>query len=291
MAWLLTNLIKIIAIIIGVLPRFLQIAIGTFLGDVWFYVVPFRRKIALANIKKAFPDWSDAKVWTTCRKNFENYGCGFIELLLLPVLDDKLASKLLIFEGREYIEQAEEAGKGFFLLSLHMGNWELMSASRTVLGINLSIISKKMKASVINEVWVKMRVANGVKIISEEKSTFDILRTIRRNEGIGFILDQFLGPPVGCKVKFFGHETGAPAGLALFVDRTRAPVLPVYNIRQGDGRIKVIVEKPVPFMEQGSIDKNISFMTQVYTSKIEDIVRKYPEQWLWLHRRWKPFRE
>ncbi len=291
MAWLLTNLIKGIAIIIGAMPRFLQIAMGTILGDIWFYVVPFRRKIALANIKKAFPDWSDDKVWTTARKNFENYGCGFIELLLLPVLDDKLAEKLLIFEGKKYVEEALKQGKGFFLLSLHIGSWELMSASCTVLKVNLSVISKKMKSSVINDVWVKMRVTNGVKLISEEKSTFDILRAIRRNEGVGFILDQFLGPPVGSKVKFFGHETGAPAGLALFADRTRAPVMPVYNIRQSDGRIKVIIEEPIPFMEQGSIDKNISFMTQVYTSKIEDIVRKYPEQWLWLHRRWKPFRE
>ncbi len=100
-----------------------------------------------------------------------------------------------------------------------------------------------------------------------------------------------MGPPVGVRTQFFGAETGTAAALALFADRTHAPVIPVYNIRLPNGKIRVIFEEEVSFLEQGSTDKNIAFMTQQYTSKIEQIVKKYPDQWLWIHRRWKPFRE
>ncbi|MBK9293239.1 MAG: lysophospholipid acyltransferase family protein [Oligoflexia bacterium] len=96
---------------------------------------------------------------------------------------------------------------------------------------------------------------------------------------------------MGVKTKFFGHETGTAASLALFADRTKAPVVPVYCIRNSTGKITTVFEEPIEFMEQGGTEKNISFMTQVYTSRIEDIIKKYPHLWLWLHRRWKPFRE
>jgi KDO2-lipid IV(A) lauroyltransferase len=166
-----------------------------------------------------------------------------------------------------------------------------MSATCEILKIPLHVITKKFKAKNLNEFWVRLRKARGIKLIAEEKSTFEILRAIRQGQAVGFILDQFMGPPVGVKTQFFGYPTGTAAALALFADRTRAPVIPVYNVRQKDGRLRIVFEKPVEFMEQGSRDKNISFMTQVYTNRIEGIVRKYPEQWLWLHKRWKPFRE
>jgi len=291
MIWLLSIFVKSASFTIGIMPRSIQMNMGRALGLFWFYIVRFRRNLAIEHIKKAFPHWPEEKVLKTARRNFENYGCGFIELLTLPILTKDRASKLLHIEGRENIDEALKQGKGLFFLSLHIGSWELMSASSEFFEIPLNVITKKIKNKSINRIWVKMREGRGIKLISEEKSTFEILRAVRRNEAVGFILDQFLGPPVGTRVKFFGHETGAPAALALFADRTRSPVLPTYNIREPDGRIRIVVEKPIPFMEQGSNDKNISFMTQVYTSKIEEIVKTYPEQWLWIHRRWKPFRE
>lgn len=291
MTWLIAALVKFFCTITAMIPRKLQMRAGSALGLFWFYVVPIRRRVAIENLKKAFPGWTDQKIWSTARANFKNYGCGFLEFLLLPVLDEKRVKELLEIEGLEYFEKAKSLKKGIFFLTLHLGSWELMSASSLALNIKLNVITKKIKRKSLNAVWTKMRLAKGLRLISEEKSTFEILRAIRRQEVVGFILDQFMGPPVGTRVKFFGIETGAPAALALFADRTRAPVIPVYNVRLPNGKIRVVLEEPIPFMEQGSIEKNISFMTQVYTSKIEEIVKRYPEQWLWIHRRWKPFRE
>jgi KDO2-lipid IV(A) lauroyltransferase len=291
MTWLLSVFVKGICLSVAILPRRLQLWLGKSLGLFCFYIVPFRRRIALENISKAFPEWSKDKVWSIARENFKNYGCGFIEFFLMPVLSDKLVSKLIVFEGRDILDRILAQGKGAFFLSAHLGSWEIMSASSRVFKIPFNVITKKIKTGSLNQIWVDMRKTQGLKLISEEKSTFEILRAIGRNETVGFILDQFMGPPVGTKVKFFGHETGAPAALALFAERTKAPVIPVFNVRLPNGQIRIFLEEPVEFIAQGSREQNISFMTQIYTGKIEEIVRKYPEQWLWIHRRWKPFRD
>ena len=291
MIWFLTALIKGASWVVAHSHRSLQLFAGRCLGTFWYFCVPIRRKTVWENLKIAFPQWTEKEIHRTALRNYQNYGCGFLEFCLLPHLDTKKFQSLFIVDGKNNYDAALKEGKGIFLLTLHIGSWELMSATCENLKIPLHVITKKFKAKSLNSIWVRLRLNRGIKLIREEKSTFDILRAIRAGEVVGFILDQFMGPPVGGKVKFFGKETGAPNALALFADRTRAPVVPVYNIRQPDGRIRIVFEPAIPFMEQGSTDKNISFMTQQYTSKIEEIVARYPEQWLWLHRRWKPFRQ
>lgn len=291
MTWLLRNFIKILCFSVSSMPRRLQLFTGRVLGLIWFYLVPVRRGIALQNLALAFPEKTPADRWKIAKDTFLGFGCGFIEMLMLPYMDDALLRRLFVFHGRENYDKAFFKNKGVFLLTLHLGSWELMSASQGHVKIPLNVITKKFKAKSFNDTWVGLRRDQGIKLISEEKSTFQILRAIGRGEAVGFILDQFMGPPVGSRVQFFGNETGAPASLALFSDRTRAPVVPVYNVRGEDGKIHVYFEPEIPFVEQGSTSKNISFMTQLYTSKLEEIVRKYPSQWLWIHRRWKPFRE
>ncbi len=291
MIWLLTTFIKIISFITKSVPRSLRMMFGKFLGLIWFYVIRIRRDVVFQNIKTAFPLKSEPEIYQVARENYMNYGCGFIEFLLLPSMDEKLFNNFVAVEGFDIYQTAFKENKGVLLLSLHLGNWEFMSATCEMLKIPLSVLTKKFKSKLLNDVWVNLRMARGVKLLSDEKSTFQILKAIRKGEVVGFILDQFMGPPVGSKTVFFGHETGTSAALALFADRTRAPVIPVYNVRQPDGKLKIVFEKAVEFMEQGSTAKNISFMTQVYTSRIQEIVEKNPEQWLWLHRRWKPFRE
>jgi KDO2-lipid IV(A) lauroyltransferase len=288
---LFTTFIKGISWLVAHSPRWLQVGVGSTLGLIWFYIVPIRRKVVLENIEKAFPHWDKRKRFAVARKNFMNYGCGFVELLLLPQYDERVFKKLIEVEGMHNVQKAVEDGHGMFFLSLHMGSWELMSASNSHLKMSMHVITKKMKGKGLNQIWVDLRLGRGIRMIEAEKTSFQILRAIRANEGVGYILDQFMGPPVGVRTKFFGHETGTAASLALFADRTRAPVIPTYNVRLPNGRIRIVFEEPVPFVEQGSTEQNISFMTQIYTSKIEEIVKKHPEQWLWLHRRWKPFRE
>ena len=103
-------------------------------------------------------------------------------------------------------------------------------------------------------------------------------------------MDQFTGPPIGCKVKFFGKETGAAMGLAVLAQRSGADVIPVIPYRDKDGRQIIEHFPPIKFDASGTKDEAIERMTQVYTDQIEKLVRYKPEQWMWLHRRWKEFK-
>jgi KDO2-lipid IV(A) lauroyltransferase len=136
-----------------------------------------------------------------------------------------------------------------------------------------------------------MRRKHGTRFISPEKSSFEILRALRRNEIVIFVLDQFMGPPIGVRTRFFGKETGTAAGCALMAGRTGAPLIPCCTYRRSDGRHVAFFEAPIPFLDDGLREKNIAVMTQIYTDKIESYVRLYPGQWMWIHRRWKEFRE
>lgn len=291
MNWLATHFVKLIAVMVAAMPRRWHLFCGKVLGWVWFYVIPIRKKVALENVRRAFPEMPEKDVQKLVLANLQNYGCGLVEFFLLPSFSKAYFDKIFVVEGKEHYDKAFAQNKGVFLLTLHIGCWELMSATAIHLDIPLHVITKRFKAKGLNEIWVKLRQEHGLKLIWEEKSTFDILRVIGKGEVIGFILDQFMGPPVAVRTQFFGHETGTAAGLALFAGRTKAPVIPVYNIRLPDGRIKIVFEPPVEYVDQGDKKQNISFNTQVYTSKIEEIVRRYPEQWLWIHRRWKAFVE
>ena len=196
MTWLLTTVVKIFCWVIAHLPRSVQVFIGRNLGGVWFYLVPIRREVALANLALAFPEMTEKQRWNIACENYKNYGCGFLELLMLPYFDEALFKKLIVMHGFENYHNAVKKGKGVFFLTLHMGSWELMSASQGHAKIPLHVISKKFKSPRFNKIWLDLRLDQGIHIIDEEKSTFQILRAIRKGEVVGFILDQFLGPPV-----------------------------------------------------------------------------------------------
>jgi len=104
-----------------------------------------------------------------------------------------------------------------------------------------------------------------------------------------FVLDQFMGPPIGVKTLFFGKETGTAMGLTVMAKRTGAPVIPVYCHERADGKQVVSCESEIEFEEKGEKSETLTYMTQKYTDKLESIIKLYPEQWMWVHRRWKKF--
>jgi Kdo2-lipid IVA lauroyltransferase/acyltransferase len=143
----------------------------------------------------------------------------------------------------------------------------------------------------LDDIWFSVRGRFGTQFIAPRNSSYEILKALKSKGCVIFVLDQFMGPPLGVKTEFLGRETGTAMGLALFAHKTGAPVVPCYTRRKADGRYVVCFEPEVPFEDFDDKNKNVQYMTQKYTDRIEAIVRKYPEQWMWIHRRWKVFRE
>lgn len=198
--------------------------------------------------------------------------------------------------GVEHWQEAIAQGKGALFLSSHVGNWEVMSGTGAMKGkMDLLIVTKRLKPEWLHHAIEKGRLACGYRGTYEPRTMKDILAQLKKKLTVGFVLDQYAGPPVGIRVPFFGVPVGTHSVVALVAKRSGAPVLPVVNYRLPDGRFRVIIEPPLEWIANGDPEKEIALNTAHYTAVIERHVKTYPKQWLWTHHRFKgdlsPLRE
>lgn len=281
--------LKIIAGILYLIPRPLELLLGRILGIFVFDVLRFRRKIVMDNLKIAYPDMSERDRAKIGRGSYIHLGRVISEYPSLTFLNKKWVNKNYEMQGMQHYASVNAQEKGVLFLGLHMGNGDLGLASMAMSGFDLYVISKHFKSEWLNKMWFGLRESKGIKFIPEEKSSFQILKALKKKGSIAFVLDQFMGPPVGVATKFFGKETGTAAGLALFSIKTGVGVVPGYSFRKKDGKMVIIFDPPILPISSGNLDQDIARLTQIYTDWIEKTVRKHPDQWMWLHRRWKTF--
>lgn len=281
--------IKALLFLMAILPLRVQMAVGRFLGWLWFDVLRIRRRVALDNLKIAFPDATEGERIRIARKSCENLGIGFVEFARFPFVQESDKDRFDI-EGVEHLRAAEAKGKGVFLLTLHLGNGDWGIVGLALHGIFIHVVTKKFKMKFLNDVWFGMRSRFGTKLIDDRNSSYAILKALRKNGIVAFVLDQFMGPPIGVRTQFFGRETGTAMGLTILTKRSGAAVVPCYTLRKANGRTLVRFEAEIPFEEFENDEETVQKMTQRYTDKIESCVRRYPEQWMWVHRRWKRFK-
>lgn len=289
----MANFVRIILIIKGTIlswmPRKAHTYIAKVLAFLFFDILRVRRKVILDNIAIAYPKLSHADRVRMGRASMVSQGQILIEYFLMMVYKPNWFSSLFSFEGLEHYDEALKQGKGVFILTLHIGNGDFACVGLAQKGYTINLISKKAKQEWLNEIWFGMRKKLGTKLIAHEKSNSEIIRALKRNEAVIWVMDQYMGPPSGIKTRFFGKETGTARGMAIFHERTQVPVLPCYNVRRPDGGFHLVVEKPLEFTPNNDHEAAILELTQSYNDKLEEFVRKKPEQWMWIHRRWKNF--
>lgn len=290
MTKLIRLFLKPIFLLIYLMPRSFHRMLGSFLGLLWFDVLRIRRSLVLSNLRLAYPDWPDEKIVSTARKSMCGVGQGIIDVILIPFLDKSWVSKHVEFRGIENYERARLQGKGVGFLSLHLASGDLAVAAMSIIGMPIHLITKEFKSAWLNNFWFSSRKKHGTRYISDRKSSFDILKALKKNEIVIFVLDQFMGPPIGVEVFFFGHKTGAAMGLAVIADRAECPIVTCYSYYENDDKFIVEFGPEIPFERDLEKNEMIKGMTQKYTGVIEEIVKKYPDQWMWVHRRWKEFK-
>jgi Kdo2-lipid IVA lauroyltransferase/acyltransferase len=273
-------------------PKKLHWWFGSFLGWLWVDVLKVRRYTILKNLTIAFPEMSLEQKLQLARKSMSYLCMTFPEVLTLPKWSQEYVNKEIQFEGLDHYENALKKNKGVLLLSLHVGNGDVGITSMTLKGVNCHLITKKFSNKFANDFWFGIRGSQGVKFIDAHgsKIAFEILGACRKNEGVVFVIDQYMGKPYGIESKFFGKKTGTPYGLALFAIKTKAPVVPVYTFRDENLKTHLVFGKEIPFIECEDRDQQIALLTQQYNDKVEEIVRLHPEQWMWVHRRWKKWK-
>lgn len=286
--------VKIMVLVSSLLPRPILRKLGSWVGFLWFDIFGFRKDVIFSNLDIAFPDMPSYDKYKIGRESVYQLGYNFSEFFVIPSLNQQWIDKNAVVYGWENVQAAQALGKGMFFLTLHLGNGDLGANVVVMKGQPLKIITKVFKTKWFNDLWFSVRGAQGVQYIDAHSpnNAFEILKALKKNEGVVFVLDQYMGPPYGIKTKFFGKDTGTAYGLALFVQKAKAPVLPIYTYQGPDGKIHIVIEPPVDIQDCLGDDKDetILNLTQRFCEKTEEIIRKHPEQWMWVHRRWKEYR-
>ncbi len=279
---------KTVSGILVLSPRFLRSFVAWVLSSLWFDVFRIRRSVILDNIKTAFPDLNKRDRVRLGRKSMRNLALNFVEYSYLPWLDRLSLEEHFEFENLELFESALAEKKGVLLLTLHMGHGDLGVAGLSLKGYKMVMVSKFFKLKWLNDIWFGMRERLGTRFIPPRDSSYRLLKSLKEKAAVVIPLDQFTGPPIGVRTTFFGRETGTAAGLALMAERSGAPVLSVYTIRQADGRHLIRFCKR--FAQPNRQVQSLELTTQSYNDELEVFVRNFPEQWMWLHRRWKTYK-
>lgn len=288
--FLLDIFFKIGSLIMGIFPRKLQTALANTIGFLWFDVFRFRRTVILENLKLAFPEKDLEWHKKVGRKSTQNLCLSFLDYFILYRVNSKNISKYVQLNNVESLKKQIQEGQGTLVLSLHLGTIDLAPAALALNGYKVHITLKTIKNKTVDLFINNLRRSKGVTPLADRRNPFEIFRSIKKGYPTIFIMDQYMGNPHGRELKFFGHPAGTAVGLAGFSLKTGLPVIPMYNFRRADGMISIVSEDPIlPESISDVFEENIRYNTQKYNDRMELIIKKYPEQWMWVHRRWKKF--
>jgi KDO2-lipid IV(A) lauroyltransferase len=278
---------RLLLLVSRILPRRTLLAAGSLAGGVGFLVGRRHRRIALANLARVYGadlDVRDAR--RIARACWRHFGRITIDTLCFPRLDREAVGKVVHYEGLEHIRGAYAKGKGVLLFSGHYGHWELTALMQGFLGLPLALVTRPLDNPWLEELLARLRGLSGNRVIHKRHAVREILRAVRRGEGVAIVLDQDARAN-GIFVPFMGSPACTTPTLALVALRTGAAVVPTYSLPRADGSYTVVYEPEVEVVSTGDFEADVHRLTAECTAHIERWVRERPEPWLWMHRRWK----
>jgi len=265
--------------------------LGERLGLLWFHVVRVRRGTVVRQLRAAFPEWTARQVREAARRLYRNLGRWAVEFLRFVGPDEARAGLLeqVSTEGVEAFDQRVASGGGAIVVTAHLGNWDLAACAQALAGRRLTLLSRSLSDRRLDRFWMARRRALGLDIIAEDTRLEELAAVVRRGGTLVLLVDQATPPDRGgVPVDFLGRPAWTTRLPALLSLRTGVPIFPVFVESSSDGRTVVHVESPLePLESSASIGERALAMTRAINERLEHRVRLHPEQWLWLHRRWK----
>lgn len=257
------------------------------------HLAQFRAGVVRQNLQYAYPHEPNTRERVE-RESYRAFARLMLEILMLPAWGPlpgamrfyvKRRSQLL---GKAHWAAARDQGHGVIFVSSHVGNWEIMAATGAIHGgMDLMIVTKRLKPAWLHRAIERGREHCGVRCAYEPQTLRDTLGHLRRGGTVGFVLDQYAGPPIGVRVPVFGIPVGTLSAPAALAKRTGAPLLPVLNFRQPNGSAGVIIREPIRWQEGVTNEEDVAKNTAHLAQLMEADIRAYPGQWLWTHRRFK----
>lgn len=272
------------ALALAYLPLRVGLWVGARLGDLGWLLLRGRRAVALDNLARALGAETTPRDRARIgRESFRNIGMNVVESCVFYFRPPQRLLSRVEVRGEANLVAAAALGRGMLGLTAHLGNWELLAASTTLTPIQLSAVYRPLDDPLLDQILERFRGRVGVELIGKRNAIADIRDALRRGRMVGVLLDQNASRREGVFAPFFGVPASTSKGLALIALRTGAPVVPSFIYRTPDGRHVAEFAPALPVPADGDPEA----YTRAFNEAIEAAVRRTPDQWFWLHRRWK----
>ena len=274
--------------VLGLMPRSLSRAFAIGLAQI-VCLLHFRlRQVGMRNLAMVFPEKSEVERTRILRGVFTSMGRQLAELCQFPKYTPENVDEVVVYDGLENYEQAHARGKGVLFLTAHFGAWELSAFAHSLHGHWLHIVMRPMDNEFLDRWLQRYRTMHGNKTVAKDDFVRGLLAAMKAGETVGILMDTNMTPPQGVFVDFFGIPACTASGLARIALRTDAAVVPGFTIWDPAlQKYRLRFDPALALIRTGDLEADIAANTQTFTKVIEDYVRRYPEQWLWVHRRWK----
>jgi Kdo2-lipid IVA lauroyltransferase/acyltransferase len=274
--------------LLGALPRPLARGAGIALARTVYLLHPRLRRVGMRNLALAFPEKTKDERGRILRGEFTSLGRQLAELCHFPKYTLENVGRVVVYDGFENYEQAYARGKGVLFLTAHFGGWELSAFTHSLHGHWMHVVMRAMDNVYLDRMIRGYRTMHGNTTVDKDDFVRGLLGAMKKGEVVGILMDTNMTPPQGIFVDFFGVPACTASGLARIALRTDAAVVPTFTIWDPVlGKYRLRFDPALKLIRSNDPEADIVANTQLFTKVIEDYVRRYPEQWLWVHRRWK----
>jgi KDO2-lipid IV(A) lauroyltransferase len=279
-------MVAAVRLTVGVLPDGWGRGLGTLVGAFFYLVDRSHKRVAIRQLRAAFPLRSTEQCRATARATFAHFGRALVALLKFSTLSADGIRQRVEYEGEERMLAALKGGRGVLIFSGHFGFWELQGLAHPLRFPPMHVVVRPLDNPWLDQFLDRLRRATGNKVIARQGAVRRALRALAANECVAIMIDQHIQPKDAVAVEFFNRPAAATAALASLALRTGAPIVPVFCLPLNDGRYRMIYEHPVECPRADAADP-VRELTQRCTDVLEMYVRRHPDLWLWMHRRWR----
>jgi KDO2-lipid IV(A) lauroyltransferase len=281
LVWIFVGLLRL-------LPRGLARTAGAEIGVLAFRLIRRLRMSGLRNLELALPELSEAERLVLLRRVYRNLGWQLAEFCQMADYTLEQANRIIHYKGLENYLAARERGKGVLVLTGHLGAWELSSFYHSLAGHPMGMVIRRLDNPLVDRFVNRIRCLHGNRVIHKDDFARGLIASMRANETVGILMDTNMTPPQGVFVPFFGVAACTASGMARVAAKTGAAVVPGFLAwEESEGRYVLHFGARIEVLDTGDAEQDAVVNTARFTAVLEASIRRYPDQWLWMHRRWK----
>ncbi|MCP4681364.1 MAG: hypothetical protein GY864_03425 [Desulfobacterales bacterium] len=273
---------------IAYIPKKTIVNIAKLLGILAYFLDRRHRRIVKRNLKFTHPEWSEDHIQKFSRLIFQNMGTTFLEICQMTCFSKEEILNGVQIRGEEFITNALKTHKGIIFISGHLGNWEMVPLFFSCyFQMPIASVARQLQGKTLNRLINSLRTRFGNIILDKKGALPKMVRLLKQGGLLGILIDQGTTRPEGVEISFFDHTVTATPAPALLARRYNCRVVPMFCVREADHRLTLVIEPPLVLQKTKDTSADLQANTQIMNHAVEKVIKRYPDQWLWFHKRWK----